>query len=183
LLFLTAPADTPRSTLSLHDALPLSIVEKGARVAAGKPIDTPSLADAQAQFEKRSPQRFGDGAVVHKVGKGTVYAGQNMSEVFSTLNVKPDFEYSKKANDSDVQFVHRKLADGDIYFVNNRSDHEEVIDATFRVAGREPELWRAETGTKEPASFKVVDGRTMVPPHLEPWGSVFFVFRRRTSNA
>jgi len=172
---------------SRHMSLPVlraihKLVEEGAVVAGGKPIDDPSLADDQAEFEKLSSQLFGDGAGVHKVGKGTVYAGQNMSEVFSTLNVKPDFEYSKKANDSDVQFVHRKLADGDIYFVNNRSDHEEVIDATFRVAGREPELWRAETGTKEPASFKVADGRTMVPLHLEPWGSVFFVFRRRTSK-
>ncbi len=172
---------------SRHMSLPVlraihKLVEEGAVVAGGKPIDDPSLADDQAEFEKLSSQLFGDGAGVHKVGKGTVYAGQNMSEVFSTLNVKPDFEYSKKASDSDVQFLHRKLADGDIYFVNNRSDHEEVIDATFRVAGREPELWRAETGTKEPASFKVADGRTMVPLHLEPWGSVFVVFRRTTSK-
>src|SRR6266581_3759895 len=172
---------------SRHMSLPVlraihKLVEEGAVVAGGKPIDDPSLADDQAEFEKLSSQLFGDGAGVHKVGKGTVYAGQNMSEVFSTLNVKPDFEYSKKASDSDVQFLHRKLADGDIYFVNNRSDHEEVIDATFRVAGREPELWRAETGTKEPASFKVADGCTMVPLHLEPWGSVFVVFRRTTSK-
>jgi len=114
---------------SRHMSLPVlraihKLVEEGAVVAGGKPIDDPSLADDQAEFEKLSSQLFGDGAGVHKVGKGTVYAGQNMSEVFSTLNVKPDFEYSKKANDSDVQFVHRKLADGDIYFVNNRSDHE-----------------------------------------------------------
>jgi (4-O-methyl)-D-glucuronate---lignin esterase len=170
-----------------HMSLPVlraihKLVEEGAVVAGGKPIDDPSLADDQAEFEKLSSQLFGDGAGVHKVGKGTVYAGQNMSEVFTTLNMKPDFEYSKKANDSDVQFLHRTLAEGEIYFVNNRSDYEEVIDATFRVAGREPELWRAETGTKEPASFKVADGRTMVPLHLEPWGSVFVVFRRTTSK-
>ena len=83
---------------------------------------------------------------MHKVGKGTVYAGQNLTQVFSALNLKPDFDYSKRANDSDLEFVHRKLNSGDIYFVNNRSDHEEALDATFRVAGKAPELWRAETG-------------------------------------
>ena len=41
-----------------------------------------------------------------------------------------------------------------------------------------PELWRAETGTTEPASFKIADGRTTVPLQLEPWGTVFVVFRQ-----
>ena len=172
---------------SRHMSLPVlraihKLVEEGAVVAGAKPTDDPSLADNHAEFEKLSSQLFADGAGVHKLGKGTVYAGQDISGVFRALAVKPDFEYSKKGNDSDVQFVHRKLANSDIYFVNNRTDHEEVIDATFRVAGREPELWRAETATREPASFKVADGRTMVPLHLEPWGTVFVVFRRTTSK-
>ncbi len=69
---------------------------------------------------------------------------------------------------------------GDIYFVDNRSDREESTDATFRVAGYEPELWRAETATTEAASFKMADGRTTVPLRLEPWGTVFVVFRKPT---
>ena len=66
--------------------------------------------------------------------------------------------------------------------MDNRSDHEATIDATFRVAGKEPELWRAETGTTEPVSFKIADGRTTVPLQLEPWGTVFVVFRKATSE-
>ena len=83
----------------------------------------------------------------HNLGKGTVYAGQKLVEVFSALNLKPDFDYAKTTDDPDVEFVHRKLTNGDIYFVDNRSDHEATIDASFRVAGKQPELWRAETGT------------------------------------
>ena len=67
------------------------------------------------------------------------------SEVVSALHLDPDFDYVKHNGDSDFEFVHRKLKDGDIYFVDNRSDHDESIDATFRVAGMRPELWRAET--------------------------------------
>ena len=52
------------------------------------------------------------------------------------------------------------------------------VDATFRVTGKEPELWYAETGTSEPASYSIADGRTTVPLHLEPWGTVFVVFRK-----
>ena len=172
---------------SRHMSLPVlraihALVENGAVVAGPKPTDDPSLADDQAEFEKLSSQLFGDGSGVHKVGKGTVYAGQNLTQVFSALNLKPDFDYTKRADDSDLEFLHRKLTSGDIYFVDNRSDHEEALDVTFRVAGKAPELWRAETGTTEPVSFKIADGRTTVPLQLEPWGTVFVVFRKPTSE-
>ena len=172
---------------SSHMSLPVlraihTLVENGAVVAGPKPLEDPSLTDDQAEFEKLSSELFGDGTGVQKVGKGTVYSGQKLDEVFKALHVAPDFDYTKGGNDSDVQFAHRKLRDGDIYFVDNRSDHDESINATFRVAGRQPELWRAETGTSEPVSFKVADGRTTVPLQLEPWGTVFVVFRKSTTE-
>ena len=52
------------------------------------------------------------------------------------------------------------------------------VDATFRVTGKAPELWHAETGKSEPASYTIANGRTTVPLHLEPWGTVFVVFRK-----
>ncbi len=116
------------------------------------------------------------------MGKGTVYAGQNLADVFQALNVAPDFDYTKPENDTRLEFVHRKLSDGDLYFVDNRGDNGRKVDATFRVSGKEAELWHAETGTSEPVSFKIAGGRTTVPLDLEPWGSVFVVFRKSTST-
>src|SRR6185312_13811712 len=93
---------------SRHMSLPVlraifTLVESGAVVAGPKPIDDPSLADEQAEFQKLSLQLFGDGSGVHKVGKGAVYAGQNLADVFQALNVKPDFDYSK-AGAENVKF-------------------------------------------------------------------------------
>jgi hypothetical protein len=105
-----------------------------------------------------------------------------LADVFNALNLKPDFDYPKQQNDSDMEFVHRKLTNGDLYFVDNRSDHAAVIDATFRIAGKQPELWRAETAKTEPASFNIADGRTTVPLRLEPWGTIFVVFVTPTSE-
>ena len=96
--------------------------------------------------------------------------------------MRPDFDYLKNNSDSDVEFAHRKLKNGDIYFLDKRSNHDESIDASFRVVGMRAELWRAETGTAAPASFRIADGRTTVPLHLEPWGAVFVVFRKATSE-
>ena len=57
----------------------------------------------------------------------------------------------------------------------------EHIDATFRVAGRAAGVVARRNGYREPVSFKIADGRTTVPLHLEPWGTVFVVFRKPTS--
>ena len=170
-----------------HMSLPVlralhNLVQEGAVVAGTKPTDDPSLSDDSNEFAKLSSLLFGDGSGVHKVGQGTVYAGTNLLEVLDTLNIKPDFSYVKSAADSDVQFAHRKADGGDIYFIDNRSDHEESIRAIFRMGGRTPELWHAETGATERASFLITDGRTTVPLHLEPWGAMFVVFRQSTSK-
>ena len=56
------------------------------------------------------------------------------------------------------------------------------MDATFRVTGKAPELWYSETGKVRPVSFTMADGRTTVPLHFEPWGTVFVVFRKPTKE-
>jgi hypothetical protein len=172
---------------SRHMSLPVlraihKLVEDGAVVAGPKPNDDPSLADDQSEFRKLNNELFGDGTGVRKVGKGTVYAGQDIGDVFKALHVAPDFDYIRPESDARLLFVHRKLADGDLYFVDNRNDRSEAVDATFRVTGKAPELWHAETGKTEPASFRIADGRTTVPLRLEPWGAVFVVFRKAATE-
>ena len=172
---------------SQHMSLPVlraihKLVEEGAVVAGPKPFDDPSLADNQAEFHKLDVELFGDGTGVHHVGKGTVYAGENLTDVFNALGVAPDFDYSKPDNDTSILFAHRKLADGDIYFVDNRNDKDEVVDASFRVTGKAPTLWYAETGKSKPATYTIANGRTTVPLHMEPWGTVFVVFRKPTTQ-
>jgi alpha-L-rhamnosidase len=172
---------------SVHMSLPVlraihQLVTEGAIVAGPKPTDDPSLADDQAEFHKLNDELFGDDSGTHTVGKGTVYAGQKLGDVFAALHVPPDFDTAQPPSDSNLLFVHRKLADADLYFVDNRSDDGAKVDATFRVTGKAPELWYAETGKTRPASFKIADGRTTVPLQLEPWGTVFVVFRNPTQE-
>src|SRR5206468_3967948 len=153
---------------SKHMSLPVlrsiyKLVEQGAAVAGQKPTDTPSLADNAAEFRKLTDELFGDGTGVHSVGKGKVYAGENAEAALKALNIGPDFDYTKPASDSRILFAHRRLSDGEIYFVDNRNDHDETVNATFRVTGKDPELWYADTGKSEPASYNIAGGRTTVP--------------------
>jgi hypothetical protein len=172
---------------SRHMSLPVlraihSLVEAGAIVAGPKPADTPSLADNLAEFTRLSNELFGDGTGVHTVGKGRVYAGADAAAALHALNLAPDFDYTKPKPDTRIEFVHRKLPDADIYFLDNRSERDETFDASFRITGKAPELWRAETGTSESASYSISGSRTTVPLHLEPWGSVFVVFRHAAAT-
>jgi hypothetical protein len=56
------------------------------------------------------------------------------------------------------------------------------VEATFRVTGKAPELWHADTGKTERVSYTMANGRTTVPLHLEPWGTVFVVFRKAAAE-
>ncbi len=172
---------------SKHMSLPVlralyKLVEQGAVVAGAKPTDTPSLADDAAEFKKLDDELFGSGSGVQTVGKGKVYAGHNAEAALKALNIAPDFDYNKPANGQAIEFVHRKLPDADLYFLDNRGDSDSTVDASFRVTGRAPELWYSETGKTAPASFTIAGGRTTVPLHMEPWGTVFVVFRKATSE-
>jgi hypothetical protein len=159
-----------------------SLVTQGAVIVGNRPVDSPSLADDENEFVRIADKLWGRKASpnhgVVRVGKGRVYAGASANEVLTFLGVPRDFEYTKPAPDASLMFLHRKLSDGDLYFVNNRTELAENVDATFRVDGKSPELWDAATGATEPASYRIANGRTTVPLRLDPWGSTFVVFRR-----
>lgn len=172
---------------SQHMSLPVlrkirNLVAAGAIVAGPKPLTTPSLSDDESEFHAIVDELWGSGSGEHSYGKGKVYADQSLADILAGLHVAPDFQYSKPESDTNLLFVHRQLADGDLYFVDNRNDRFEDLDATFRIQGKQAQLWHADTGEIEPASFDIAEGRTTVPLHLEPWGTVFVVFRQATAK-
>jgi hypothetical protein len=148
------------------------LVEGGAAVVGPKPVDSPSLADDQAEFRSLADRLWGPG-----IGKGKVFGGGTMAEALAALRVAPDLEYTKPQPDTKLSFVHRALPDGDAYWVSNTLDRAQTLEASFRVKGRAPELWHADTGAVEPASYLMANGRTIVPLRLEANDAVFVVFR------
>jgi hypothetical protein len=172
---------------SSHMSLPVlrsirDLVQDGAVVVGERPVDTPSLADDGAEFRTIVEELWGSAAIPHLFGKGRVYSGMSLAAALAAMQTAPDFSYTKPEADTNVLFVHRKLREGDLYYVDNRNDRDETLDATFRVDGREAELWHADTGRIEPASYSIANGRTTVPLHLGPWESVFVVFRKPAAS-
>ncbi len=80
----------------------------------------------------------------------------------------------------EVGFVHRRMSEGDIYFIANTSNVRQKVKATFRVAHVQPELWNPFSG--KVSTLKVDrddDISTEVSLDLEPYASRFLVFSKR----
>ncbi len=157
------------------------LVNAGAVVSGPKPTDSPSLADSQAEFQALAGGLWCSDHGVCSAGKGKIYAGETPGEALEALGVTPDFDYTKPESDTLLLYVHRHLADGESYWVDNRQARPEAVDASFRVTGKAPELWHPQTGEIEPASYRMEGGRTIVPLRLEPSETVFVVFRKAAS--
>jgi hypothetical protein len=140
----------------------------------------------------------------HSFGKGMTYWGITLDEVLTRLKSAPDFA-SSGSLDNPPAWVHRHTPDADIYFVANQADAPVHLDARFRVAGKDVQIWRPMDGAMtddkpgntvgytsgariadrsgnrqpgiEPAAYVAGAGFTEVPLDLAERESVFVVFR------
>jgi hypothetical protein len=154
------------------------MVRQGAVVVGTRPIATPSLSDLQEEFQDIAGELWGTGEGEPASGAAKIYAGRTLADVLKEIQLTPDFEYAKPQSDTRVLFVHRRMPQGDVYWVNNRNARTETIDATFRIQGWAPELWHPDTGKIELVSYRIEGGRTIVPLRLDPNDAVFVVFRK-----
>ena len=154
-----------------------ALAEGGALVIGRPPEGSPSLGDDPVEYQALLTKLWGgDGAV--KVGDGGVVHTKNVEEALLSFGVTPQFHYSGASTDSAIPFVQRKLADGDSFFLVNQKDHAETIEARFRVTGKAPEIWRAETGKSEAVSYRIENGETIIPLTLAADESLHIVFRK-----
>jgi hypothetical protein len=152
------------------------LVEAGAVIVGQAPQGSPSLNEQSSEYAALV-KRLWSGGSNTDVGRGRVIASTDVESALASLGVQPDFSYLPSANNSELRFVHRKLDDGDVYFVNSRKNSEQRIEARFRVSGRVPEMWRADTGTAEALSYRMENGATVVPLDMSAEDSFFVVFR------
>lgn len=164
------------------------LVDDGAVILGPAPKYSPSQQDqpsADQQVQKMAAELWGevDGVKVksRKFGKGMVLNGLDMKEAFGLINCVPD---CRLPDDKTIHYGHRSLGNGEIYFVTNQTNETKIIMPEFRVSGMQPELWEATTGSiRDLPAYDQKDKVTSVPLKLEPFESVFVVFRRIEGKA
>lgn len=173
---LVLPSGASYRYLQLPDAermsLPLArkireLVDGGARVIGGRRLQgTPGLTDfprCDAELETIAASLWDAGRIV---------AGRSLADVFVQDRLPPDFEGGA------LQYIHRRVGEAEVYFVSHQENRPLDVTCTFRVAGKQPELWDPETGIiRDLPEFAERAGRTVVPLRFEPMQSWFVVFR------
>jgi hypothetical protein len=166
------------------------LVQDGATVLGPRPVRAPNLAsgrDADRKIAALAEQVWGpiDGKLVtsHRYGKGTMYFGVTLEQILEDRGIPRDFEVQSLGRGAleaaNLDYIHRRLSDGDFYFVSNQRNAPASAECVFRASGT-PEIWRPETGTVEPALIgrQLANGRTALTLNFAPAESCFVVFRR-----
>ncbi len=198
----------PEKTIDLNVLKKIaSFVNDGLTVIGTKPESTTGLEDypqSEIEVKEIADKLWGDidgkTIVEHNYGRGKVVWGKNINEVLESLGIQPDISYKSSLPDTKLDYIHRSVNGIEIYYIVNRlarhnifdskyrylpnlPDRYENVECSFRVQGCVPELWDPMTGeTKEIVQYREENGRTIVPLHLAPEGSVFVIFGKKQQD-
>ena len=147
------------------------LLDAGAKVVAPR---RPARAPGMKGRGDAAPYR----ALVDSVwAKGVMEC--RVDEALKRLGVAPDFQCEVK----DAAWIHRRAGSADWYFVACGNTTNVSFEASFRITGKVPEIWNAETGeVRDAANWRAEGGRTVVALDFPPSGSAFVVFRRGMGN-
>jgi hypothetical protein len=169
------PADEPFSPAALAKIIQLA--KDGATVVLGprRPQRAPGLKDypnCDDDVRRLATELWsspGEQPSRRTVGKGTIISGTSIKQTLKDEKMLPDCA-------GPWEYNHRRSDSMDLYFVAGSGSAE----CTFRVNGKEPEIWDPKTGTiRDAVCYRTTDdGRTIVPLSLPEHGSAFVVFRR-----
>ena len=167
------------------------LIMDGATVIGAPPTMSAGLDNypyADNEVRKLASEIWGDldgkNITERKLGKGRIIWGKTAREVLQADGIGQDFAYlNQTAEPEKFNYIHRSLDDCDIYFVINRTGKQTSSQFTFRVQGKQPEIWDPVTGEMRIASsFTQHDGYTTVPLEFVPYGSYFVVFDKTIST-
>ena len=179
-----------------------TLVNAGMTVIGPRPVATSGLTgfpESDKELKSITDRLWGkiDGKnmIENRVGKGKVIWGLDVNKVLDHMKVQPDFGFQSGQPKTAIDYIHRTTKSAEIYFVTNRfsrkgiddfeyryliapPDRYELVNCSFRVTGKIPQLWNPKTGEiTDIPTYREISGKTVVPLFLEPEGSVFVVFK------
>jgi hypothetical protein len=162
-----------------------ALVADGATVVSTRPIKSPSLKDypqCEETLRQLGDEVWGSGTE-NRYQKGYVFA--KVEDAKKKCKLQPDYTVEKASGEAaKVMVLHRRDAGLDLYYIANQSDKAQDLSLSFRIAGKQPELWQAEDGsTTDAPVWREQDGRTHVDLHLKGVQSIFVVFRKAATTA
>jgi len=160
------------------------LVQSGATVVGPKPVRSHGL-DSWKERDKivkeLADTLWGDCDGKEKKenhsGAGRIIWGKDLRMVLADRDILPDFGFAGNADNTDIDFIHRKMKDIDIYFIRNKTLKNVCGTGFFRQQKKQAAYWDPLTGKSADCLIMAAQPeQTLLPIVLEPYGSVFIVF-------
>ena len=157
------------------------LADRGAVILGAKPEgvyvrpDRPEIKDPSALIDQlwNVP-----GKLTGTGGNTGIYDGIKVSEMLSSMEVIPDFQYPGSALFT-LDYIHYSKDDLDFYFVRNTTSGWISRECRFRQQDKVPEIWDPVSGDIIPVTiYKQEDQCIGIPVTLAPYESRFIVFRK-----
>jgi hypothetical protein len=164
------------------------LVAQGGTILGQKPEKSPSLTNYPKSDDtvknlanKMWNANYVDGKMKATYGKGKIWDGYQLSEVFTELNLAKDLDVPE---DTPVLWIHRNMPGMDVYFISNQSDKELNIAPVFRTdKSLKPQLWNALTGEiRDLPEYGMTETGIKVPLQFEGAQSWFIVFSKEAKT-
>jgi len=100
---------------------------------------------------------------------------------FENFGLQRDVSFTDDQNNAvkNIAYTHRVDRNTNIYFISNQNDKAISLNISLRVSGGVPEIYDAVTNrTLAAKNWKVVNGRMLLPLHLEASGSLFVIIKK-----
>ncbi len=194
-LVLPEQAHIPAMVLEKIHAL---VVDGATVIAHTKPTRAPGLKEQKTETQsvlRLADVLWGQGEVarqqdkqsvlVRPLGQGQLMIASDRSAALRKIGAGPDFEIvgRTECNLGPLDYIHRKTAQEEFYFIRNKMTEPQMLTCRFRVAttnGLAPEFWWPDSGRRSAchAWKSLTTGYTELPVKLGPLGSVLVVFRK-----
>lgn len=152
------------------------LAHQGGLIIGQQPQANPSMKGDQQAFKQLVKQIWSLSNVIDQ-------NSHHLDESLAQLGIAKDVATNNHAFEQNkLMFVHRKLDQGDIYYVDNRTVTAMKEQVTFRVSGYQPMVWNPVDGSSHSVSYRESDGHTQVDLQLKPEQSLYVVFKQPTQE-
>lgn len=166
------------------------LLKQGATILGNRPntvIGLKNFKERDEEFQLLANKIWGNSSSKKgriKYGKGLLITGEDEKHILTQKGLGEDFKYLEKEG-AQLDYIHRKTDNEDIYFISNQDSISANKQITFRIHGKVPYLFDPESGeVKQLALFSDNGKRTVIKLNFEPHQALFVVFKQEyTKNS
>lgn len=113
--------------------------------------------------------------------KGKLIPAFYTDSSFATYGLHKDLEVLNQSHT--IAWTHRRSATEDIFFIANQADKKQSAGLSFRMTGKQAEIWDPVTGQIYAVKSDMRNGRTLIKITLDASQSLFVIFREAGKKA